>query len=389
MKKFTLPLILAVALMTGCGAADSFDTYSAITSSSSAVGAYDYGTDSATSSSYSTGIAQSSTTATADYDETAEVEVEDYEEGSNSTQNLDSMTLLEEKLVYYCDLEIETLDYDATMTSIKDTIKKYNGIIQSENESDSSYNWYYEDYQKTSGTMSNYIQVRIPSADYENFVSELDGVGKITSKSTSVDNISQKYYDTTTKIEALEIQEQNLLEMLEKCETIEDMITVEERLSDVQYELNSLQTSKRYMDTDVAYSYVNISVLEVMEYHYSQTPAKKNTFADRLSNTLKSSAEGFLSFLEGLLFLIIRLFPYLIILAVICLIFRKRIKRAITNRRTRRQQAQLQRQQMQNYNYYNGTNISTNSAVNNSTNSAANINTNSSTSSAPQNNKEV
>jgi hypothetical protein len=259
-------------------------------------------------------------------------------------------------------MDIETLDYDSTITSIKDTIKKYKGIIQSENESDSSYNWYYENYQKTSGTMTDYIEVRIPSDDYENFVNELDGVGKITSKSTSVDNISQKYYDTTSQIEALQIQEQNLLEMLEKCETIEDMITVEDRLSEVRYQLNNLQTSKRYMDTDVAYSYVNINVTEVMEYHNTQEPVKKNTFADRLKNTIKSTGTGFLSFLEGLLFLIIRLFPYLVIIAIICLIFRKKIKNAIAEHKNKKaadkarrqlrnnvaiQQAQFQQQQMQ------------------------------------------
>ena len=89
----------------------------------------------------------------------------------NQTQNLDTMTLLEEKLVYYCDLDIETLDYAGTMSTIKDTIKKYNGVIQSENESDDSYHWYYEDYRKTGGTLHNYLQVRIPSEKYDSFLS--------------------------------------------------------------------------------------------------------------------------------------------------------------------------------------------------------------------------
>lgn len=266
----------------------------------------------------------------------------------NQTQNLDTMTLLEEKLVYYCDLDIETLDYAGTMSAIKDTIKKYGGVIQSENESDDSYHWYYEDYRKTGGTLHNYLQVRIPSEKYDSFLSELDGIGKIISKSTSVDNISQQYYDTTTQIEALQIQEKNLLAMLEKCETIEDMITVQERLSEVQYELNSLQTTKRYMDVDVAYSYVNINVSEVMEYHYESEPVKTNTFIDRLQNTLKSTGKGFLSFMEGLLFLVIRLMPYLLIAAVICLIFRKKINRLIDDRKadkaTKRAQKELRRQ---------------------------------------------
>jgi len=258
-------------------------------------------------------------------------------QSQNDTSGADSMTLLEEKLVYYCDLQIETLDYPATMTAVKETITKYGGIIQSENESDNGYNWYYENYRKTSGTMNNYLQVRIPSKDYNNFLAELDGVGKIISKSTSVDNISQKYYDTTAQIEALQIQEKNLLSMLEKCETIEDMIAVEQRLSEVQYQLNDLQTSRRYMDMDVAYSYVNIGITEVMEYRQDNEPVRRNTFVDRLKNTLVSTGRGFLSFLEGLLFLIIRLSPYIVIVVVVCLVFLKgKMRHLIENRKIRK-----------------------------------------------------
>ena len=230
---------------------------------------------------------------------------------------MDSMTLLEEKLVYRCNLELETLDYAGTMSSIKEAIAQYGGVIQSENETDSSYDWYYADYHKTQGTMRNYIEIRVPSKNYDSFVSALDGVGKITSKSASIDNISQQYYDTTTQIEALQIQEKNLLEMLEQCTTIEEMITVQDRLTSVQYDINRLQTSKRYMDVDVAYSYVNISIEEVMEFRAEEEPVKKNTFADRLKNTIKSTASGFLMFLEVLLFLFIRLFPYLVIVGII------------------------------------------------------------------------
>ena len=184
--------------------------------------------------------------------------------------------------------------------------------------------------------MRNYIEIRVPSKNYDSFVSALDGVGKITSKSSSIDNISQQYYDTTTQIDALKIQEKNLLEMMEQCDTIEDMLTVQERLTTVQYELNRLQTNKRYMDVDVAYSYVNISIDEV--------PVKKNTFADRLVNTIKSTGSGFLMFLEIVLFLFIRLFPYLVIIGIILFFaLRKTIKRNKEEKKYRKAQQDISR----------------------------------------------
>jgi len=335
--KFIPMFALTVSLLTGCGGASggskSMMTADTAASAESTASSMDY--NGFASDNYA--MAEEEIAMEDGYDVTKNQE-------QNEAQSPDSMTLLEEKLVYHCNLEIETLDYAATMTSVKETISKYGGIIQSESESDSGYDWYYENYRKTSGTMHNYLEVRIPSKDYNNFLSELDGVGKVISKSTSVDNISQQYYDTTAQIEALQIQEKNLLAMLEKCETIEDMITVEQRLSEVQYELNNLQTTRRYMDMDVAYSYVNIGITEVMEYRQDSEPVRRNTFVDRLKNTIVSTGRGFLSFLEGLLFLIIRMAPYLIILVVIALLFpREKISLFMEKRRSKKAAEKVQR----------------------------------------------
>lgn len=240
------------------------------------------------------------------------------------TGNLDSITLLEEKLVYHCSMDIETTEYQNTLKAVRAAIDKYDGIIQAENETDSSYDWYYEDYRKTYGTLSNYLQVRIPSANYKNFISELDGVGKVVAKRTSVENITQAYYDTTVEVEALKQQEENLLSMLKSCETIEDMIAVQDRLTEVQTQLNKLKTELRYMDVDVAYSYVNIQISEVMEYRVEQT---ENTFINRLKETFVDTGKGFLDFLEEMLFLIIHLIPYAMLVAVVVILLRRPVRR--------------------------------------------------------------
>lgn len=201
-RKWTklLPLFAVTAsLLTGCGGA-SGGSQSMMTADSAAPS-----DNTAAMDSYGSGFA-SDNYAGAE----AEIAVEEgmtKSQAQEETPGMADMALLEEKLVYHCNLEIETLDYAATMTSVKAAIAKYSGVIQSESESDSGHDWYYESYRKTSGTLHNYLEVRIPSKDYNNFLEELGGVGKVISKTTSVDNISQKYYDTTAQIEALRIQE--------------------------------------------------------------------------------------------------------------------------------------------------------------------------------------
>jgi hypothetical protein len=235
----------------------------------------------------------------------------DYDDTKDSKKEDTSadMTLTEEKLVYYCTTSIETKNFDESYSKIKDLISKYNGIIQSENKTDDDYNWYYTDRDYSSASLKTVIQCRVPSKNYQSFVDELSDLGenaKIKSQSTEIENISQEYYDNTTKIEALKIQEERLLQMMDQAQTIYEMITVEDRLTEVQYELNSLQTNLTYMDMDVAYSYVNLTLTEVKEY---TVEVEETTFFSRMWDEIKDAARLGKEMFEDLLSFIFHLIP--------------------------------------------------------------------------------
>ena len=60
-----------------------------------------------------------------------------------------------------------------------------------------------------------------------------------------------------------------LLKMMEKAESIQDMIAVEERLTEVQSELAWYEESLTGMDNQVDYATVTVSLREVKEYSES------------------------------------------------------------------------------------------------------------------------
>ena len=231
------------------------------------------------------------------------------------------------KLIYTCDLTIQTTEFEKTVKTIHSLIDQFGGFIASETRNDSDTAWYRSGYVKTSASLSEVLTVRIPAGHYHEFLNALDGNGKILSKNMNVENISRQYSETETTIKSLETQEERLLAMMEQCETVEDMITVEARLSEVQNELKIYRNRLSSMDTDVAYSTITMRINEVLEYTPDKEPVKVQTFGDRLKNTLKETGRGFLSFLEGLLFFIINAIPYLLILAVIALLIIWLVKR--------------------------------------------------------------
>ncbi|MCR5294620.1 MAG: DUF4349 domain-containing protein [Lachnospiraceae bacterium] len=222
---------------------------------------------------------------------------------------------INEKLVYTCDIAIETLEFQESEKALRAAISKFGGIVASESTWDNDYRWYYDDYRKTSGTLTLSMTVRVPSAKYESFLASLEGVGgKVTNRSMNVKNITKTYNDQSVLIQSLETQEARLNEMMGKAETIEDMIAVEARLTDVQTQLNQARTRLASMDTDVNFSTINLTLEEVVKY---TDVTVQRTFAERFVSTFKDSWENFRDFLENLLFLLIYLLPYIAVAALV------------------------------------------------------------------------
>ena len=245
-----------------------------------------------------------------------------------------------DKLIYSANLTMQTLKYEQTMESIHKKISDCDGFVQYEDESDNNYNWY--NSSSSGSTRYAEIEARIPSDSFESFLSSLEGDGQIMNRHVNVDNITQSYSETSATVKAYEIERDRLLDMMDRAETIEDMIAVEERLSQVESELNIYKTSLAGMDRDVEYSTVHISVEEV--HKYTEEP-DNSTFFSRLKETIKNSWHAFLRFLEGFLHLLIYLLPFIILVLVIFLIVRAIVKKVDRNRPQRMAKKQEQKLQ--------------------------------------------
>lgn len=213
---------------------------------------------------------------------------------------------VEQKLVYTSRVTLETEEFDTANKSLHNTIASLGGIIISENAHNLG----------SVGFRSLSMTVRIPQAHYDTFLSGLSESYNVASIQNTVDNLTERYYDNENRLKALRIQEERLFAMLEKAATVKEMLEIENRLCDVQYEIEALTNTQRTIDNDVKYATFHLNLNEVTKY---TSPAPK-TFGDRLGETVKDSGEMFADFGEGILFGLIYFFPYAVIITVIVVI---------------------------------------------------------------------
>ena len=213
-------------------------------------------------------------------------------------------------------MTVDVLEFDDAVAKFKESLDSYGGFVESENFNDGGQDdrWYYvDDYMEKWRTYS--ATVRVPSADYEEFCNNAATLGDLRKKNSSVENLSSEYYDLSTTLEIYEAKEERYIALLATITEDAYAVSVERELTNLQVEIAKIKSRMNEIKTDVAYSFVNITINEVKEY--TAEPVKTDTFGQRLANTLSETGSGFLIFLEDLLFFIIAVFPYLILIGII------------------------------------------------------------------------
>lgn len=239
------------------------------------------------------------------------------------------------KIVYTGNVSLQTLEYDQSAKSIHDKINQCGGFIESENASNNDPYWYYTERSGASARRTHRnlsITARIPAEQFDAFMESLKEDGQVINTSVNAQNISVSYADHDASRKALEIERDRLLEMMEKAQTIEEMIAVEERLTQVERDLGEEKTTLSAMDRDVNFSTVYINLEEVFEY--SETVVE-TTYGERLHRAFDNAIEGFVTFWQEMILFIVETFPFLIMLAILIFVIVKLARRSAKRRMER------------------------------------------------------
>lgn len=160
------------------------------------------------------------------------------------------------------------------------------------------------------------MTVRIPQEKLDDFVNAANEIGNITYKNESTEDVTLQYADIEDHIKTLNIEQERLWALLEKAESIDTIIALEQRLSNIRYELESYQTQLKRYDNKVTYSTVRIDLTEVKIY----TPAAKQGLGSRIVSGLKEKTMNVLDFLQDFIVEVVINIPVYILLAAFAFI---------------------------------------------------------------------
>lgn len=226
-------------------------------------------------------------------------------------------TKSEEKIIKTVDLRIQTKEYDTYISALNANVVSCGGYVET---SESDMGGYYD-----SNRYSTYT-VRIPSDKLDDFLLSAGENGKIVNKTESQKNVTLDYVDLESRISAFKTERETLTSLLEKAESLENVLSIQERLSEVNYEIESYTAQLRVLENRVSYSTVTMHISEV-ERVSDDKPTLwsriKDRFADNLDDLFDGLGDMVVDIIGGLPIIL----PVAVIGIAVILIIRKIIKK--------------------------------------------------------------
>ena len=219
------------------------------------------------------------------------------------------------KWIITIDMNVETDDLDVLMSKLDQKIKSLGGYVEDQNVHNGS-NYASRRYRSAS------LTIRIPDEKADQFTGEVAGMANVVSQNLRREDITLKYVATASRVTALETEEARLLELLAKAETMEDLLTIEARLTDVRYELENYASQLRLYDNQIDYATIYFYIEEVQEY----TPVEEPTFFERIKNTFSDALEGLGDGIVNIIVFLVGNSPYLLTLGVAAIVIVKLVQ---------------------------------------------------------------
>jgi len=191
-----------------------------------------------------------------------------------------------EMLVRHVNIEIYTDDLFETVKAIN----ALNGYNVSSNVE------YYSPSVTKQYGHANIVR-RVGANELEFVRGILRDLGQVTSESENQSDYASEYMDLFVRASNAQSEITRLSTLIGKSETIDNIVYVENRISDIDWRLDSYMGRMREIKAQSSEPYINISVMA--NEPYMTFSVEPETFGEKMANAFKASLEFTRRFIEG------------------------------------------------------------------------------------------
>ena len=231
------------------------------------------------------------------------------EQKSKDQESVSSSQLLtDKKIIKNGQMGIEVNQLEDARESVNQLVKAFNGYYSNEHFHNDDYAYGYQ------------LNIRVPAENFDEFIQKLEsGTGEILYKNINTRDVTEEFIDLETRLNNKKNYLKRYNELLGKANSVKDIVEIEEKIRNIEEEIESTTGRLQYLNNQVTYSTLELNLQKKKERIYSSV---KGDFFENLKISL---IKGWFGFVDFLLFLT-RLWPFFII-AIVSAPFIKKLRR--------------------------------------------------------------
>ena len=187
------------------------------------------------------------------------------------------------------------------------TVKSFSGFVSNSNF-----------YRQNNRYFGN-ITVLVPSKGFDNFIDKISDFGEVENISINSKDLSGEYVDLSSRLKVLESQRDLLLSWLSDAKDIKDMLSIRSELDKIETEIEKIKGRMNYISFHTDFSQITISIREKGE-----KPGVVPPIIRRILDALNRALNGFVMSIFVIIIVLAWLTPWLILIYIIYLIYRRR-----------------------------------------------------------------
>ena len=229
-------------------------------------------------------------------------------------------------LIRTVSMSAETLAIEKVKADVENQVRALGGYIENSSMSGTG---------KNNDLRTIYYTIRIPADQLDSLITTVGNSCIVLSSSENTSDVTLEYVDTKARVESLRVEYEQLMKLLGEAKDLDNIIILQNRLTEVRYQIESAESRIRVLENQVQYATLNLQIREVLEETEIEEP-HVITYGERVGEQFKDMWEGTVEFFQDFLLGLIAAIPFLVFMGIVALIViiivfttrRKRAKRA-------------------------------------------------------------
>ncbi len=193
-----------------------------------------------------------------------------------------ALQVLERRVIQNASLTIQVDDVRTAATAVRDVAVGLGGFVEQLSVSG--------DGEFASG----FVVIRVPQEEFFAAQDRLNALGTVLDESVGSQDVTEQFVDLDARLRSLESEEASLLQLLDRANTVSEILIVENELTRIRTEIERLQGQLNFLERRVALATISVSLFPPQAV-FTEPPSASFTIevgrVERSSDAIKDLAE--------------------------------------------------------------------------------------------------